>query len=53
MMQDPVCLNFGLMPPILQPMKTPSEKTNIPNNYIHTHPEFKPILPALYMTPTD
>ena len=41
------------MSPILQHLKTPSKMTNIPEDYIHTHPDFKPNLPALYMTPTD
>ena len=53
MMQDPVFLNSGLMPPNLQPSKTPSKMTNIPDDYILTHTEFKPNLPALCMTPTD
>ena len=53
MMQDPLFLISGLMPPILQPLKTPSKMTNVPDDYIHTHPEFKPNLLALYMTPTD
>ena len=52
-MQDPVFLNSGLMLPILQPLRTPSKMTNIPDDCIHTHREFKPNLPALYMTPTD
>ena len=52
MMQDPVFINSGLMPPILQPLTTPSKLTNISDEYIQTHPEFKPNLPALYMTPT-
>ena len=53
MMQDPVFINSGLMREILPPLKTPSKLTNISDEHIHTHPEFKPNLPALYMTPTD
>ena len=53
MMQDPVFLNSGLMPPILQPLKTPSKMTNVPDDYIHTHLEFKPNVPALNLTSTD
>ena len=52
-MQYPFFLNSGLMPPILQPVKTPFKMTNVPDDYIHTHLEFKPNLPALYLTPTD
>ena len=52
-MQDPVYLNFGLMPPIFQPLNTPSKMTNVPDDYIHTHSEFEPNLPVLFMTPTD
>ena len=37
----------------LQPLKTPYKTKNIPDDYNHTHPEFKPNLPALFMTPTD
>ena len=38
MMQDPIFLNSGLMPPILQTLKTPFKMTNVPDDY---------------MTPTD
>ena len=53
MMQDPAFLNSGIMPPILLPLKSPSHLTNVTPEFIHKHPEFKPNLPALYMTPTS
>ena len=52
-MQDPVFVNSGLMPLILQTFKAPSKLPNISNEHFLTLSEFKPNLPALFMTPTD
>ena len=53
MMQDTAFLNSGIMPPILLPLKSPSHLTNVSPEFLQKHPEFKPNLPALYMTPTS
>ena len=53
MMQDPIFINSGLMPPTPQPLKSPSKLTNVSDKNVHTHPECKPNLTTLFMTSTD
>ena len=51
MMEDHGYVNSGHMPPILQPLPTPSKLSTVSAEYIYSHPEFRHTLPAYYMTP--
>ena len=52
-LEDPVFIDSGILPPTLHPLKTPSQSNTRPDEFLRTHPNFKANLPSLYMTPTS
>ena len=52
-LEDPVFIDSGILPPTLQPLKTPSQSNTMTDEFLRTHPNFKANLPSLYMTPTS
>ena len=51
-LEDPVFIDPGILPPTLHPLKTPSQSNTMTDEFLRTHPNFKANLPSLYMTPT-
>ena len=51
-LEDPVFIDSGILPPTLQPLKTPTQSNTMTDEFLRTHPNFKANLPSLYMTPT-
>ena len=51
-LEDPVFIDSGILPPTLHPLKTPSQSNTLTDEFLRTHPNFKANLPSLYMTPT-
>ena len=51
-LEDPVFIDSGILPPTLHPLKTPSQSNTMTDEFLRTHPKFKANLPSLYMTPT-
>ena len=51
-LEDPVFIDSGILPPTLHPLKTPSQSNTMRDEFLRTHPNFKANLPSLYMTPT-
>ena len=51
-LEDPVFIDSGNLPPTLHPLKTPSQSNTMTDEFLRTHPNFKANLPSLYMTPT-
>ena len=51
-LEDPVFIDSGILPPTLHPLKTPSQSNTMTDEFLRTHPNFKANLPSLYMTPT-
>ena len=51
-LEDPVFIDSGILPPTLQPLKTPTQSNAMTDEFLRTHPNFKANLPSLYMTPT-
>ena len=49
-LKDPVSINSGILPPILHPVKNPSQSYTRTGEFLRTHPKFKANLPSLYMT---
>ena len=52
-LEDPVFIDSGILPPTLHPLKTPSQSNTMTDELLRTHPNFKANLPSLYMTPTS
>ena len=52
-LEDPVFIDSGILPPTLHPLKTPSQSNTMTDEFLRTHPNFKANLPSLYMTPTS
>ena len=54
-LEDPVFIDSGILPPTLHPLKTPSQTNTMSDDFffLRTHPNFKTNLPSLYMTPTQ
>ena len=50
-LEDPVFIDSGILPPTLHPLKTPSQSNTMTDEFLRTHPNFKANLPSLYMTP--
>ena len=51
-LEDPVFIDSGILPPTLHPLKTPTQSNTMTDEFLRTHPNFKANLPSLYMTPT-
>ena len=51
-LEDPVFIDSGILPPTLHPLKTSSQSNTMTDEFLRTHPIFKANLPSLYMTPT-
>ena len=51
-LEDPVFIDSGILPPTLHPLKTPSQSNTMTDEFLRTHPNFKANLPSLYTTPT-
>ena len=51
-LEDPVFIDSGILPPTLHPLKTPSQSNTMTDEFLRSHPNFKANLPSLYMTPT-
>ena len=51
--EDPVFIDSGVLPPTLHPLKFPSQTNTMSDEVLRTHPIFKANLPSLYMTPTQ
>ena len=51
-LEAPVFIDSGILPPVLNPVKIPSQSNTMTNEFLRTHPIFKTNLPSLYMTPT-
>ena len=51
-LEDPVFIDSGILPPTLHPLKNPSQSNTMTDEFLRTHPNFKANLPSLYMTPT-
>ena len=52
-LEDPVFIDSGILPPTLHPLKTPSQSNTMTDEFPRTHLNFKANLPSLYMTPTS
>ena len=52
-LEDPVFIDSGILPPTLHPLKTPSQSNTMTDEFLRTHPNFKANLPSLYLTPTS
>ena len=51
-LEDPVFIDSGILPPTLHPLTTPSQSKTMTDEFLRTHPNFKANLPSLYKTPT-
>ena len=51
-LEDPVLVDSDILPPILHPIKTPSQPNTMSDEFLRTHPSFKANHPSLCMTPT-
>ena len=51
-LEDPVFIDSGILPPTLHPLKTPFQSNTMTDEFLRTHLNFKANLPSLYMTPT-
>ena len=52
-LEGPVFIDSGILPPTLHPLKTPSQSDTMTDEFLRTHPNFKANLSSLYMTPTS
>ena len=52
-LEDPVFIDSGILPPTLHPLKTPSQTNTMSDEFLRNHPNFKANFPSLYMTPTQ
>ena len=50
-LKDPVFIDSSLLPPVLQPVKNPSQTNTMTDEFLGTHLTFKANLPSLYMAP--
>ena len=53
MTKDPHYIKCGFQPPVLHPFKSLNKLRELPPNFIELHPNFKPNLISLYLTPTN
>ena len=44
-------MDSGILPPVLQPVKKPSQTNTMIDEFLRTHTNFKAKLFSLYMTP--
>ena len=51
-LEDPVFIDSGILPPTLHPLKTPSQTNTMSDEFLRNNPNFRANLPSLYMTPT-
>ena len=49
---EPVFIESGILPPILNPQKNTSQSNTLPDEFLRTHPHFKASLPSFYTIPT-
>ena len=52
-LEDPVFIDSGILPPTLHPLKTPSQSNTMTDELLRTLPNFNANLPSLYMTHTS
>ena len=52
-LEEPVFIVSGFVPPTLHPLKTPSQSNTTTDEILRNHPIFKANLPSSYMTPTQ
>ena len=52
-LEDPVFIDSGILPPTLHPLKTPTQSNTMTDEFLRTHPNLKANLPTLYMIPTS
>ena len=51
-LEDPVFIDSGTLPPTLHPLKTPSQTNTMTDEFFPNHHNFKANLPSVCMTPT-
>ena len=51
-LEDPVLFDYSIPSPVLQPVKNPSQRNIMTDEFPRTHPNFKANILSLYMTPT-
>ena len=51
-LEDPNFNYSGILPPVLQPVKNPSQTNTMTGEFLRSHPIFKAKIFSLYMTPT-
>ena len=51
-LEDPLFIDSGILHPVLEPVKNPSQTNTMTDEFLRTHRNFEANLPFLCMTPT-